>query len=203
MSWGAALQFGDALVTSSAVFHNCYIVHLTDIPFVLSSFAHLEGIDNVIVGGNGADQSYRVVCKIVNQGDWSIDRNAYYYTGPNTKPFRNEGVADYTFAQWQTATGLDAQSTYATGTPAQNKIVAQSIVPGRSHIAIWNWELLSSIPAPISGRYVNAFNRDENITLNAGDMLPMNTWSTIAPIGANAPNASADLRFNCFIVEEL
>jgi hypothetical protein len=203
MTFGAAIQFGDALVTSSAAFDHCYIVHDKDIPLVLSSFATLTGYDNTIVGGDGADQSYRVVCKINNQRTWQIDRNAYYYTGPNALPFRNEGVGDHTFAQWQAATGLDANSTYIKGTPAQNKVVVQpnEYQEGRYHVAIYNWEALSSIPAPIAGRYTNAQNREESVVLEQGEPLPMDGWTTATPIGASAPIAEWDSRFGVFLVE--
>lgn len=203
MTFGAALQFGDALVTSSAAFDHCYVVHDRDIPLVLSSFASLTGTDNTIVGGDGLDQSYRVVAKIVNQRAWTIDRNAYHYTGPNPRPFRAEGVADYTFAQWQAATGLDAQSTYTRGLPTVNKIVVQpnAYDPARAHVVVYNWQGLASIVAPLSGRYTNAMNVSEAIDLEAGSALPMASWTVATPIGATAPLVEWDSRFGVFIVE--
>lgn len=203
MTYGAAIQFGDALVTSSAAFDHCYIVHDKDIPLVLSSFNSLIGTDNTIVGGDGADQSYRVVCKIVNQRTWQIDRNSYYYTGPNALPFRNEGIADHNFTGWKAATGLDAQSTYVKGRPTVNKVVVQAneYDAKRSHVVVYNWEGLDAIPAPISGRYTNAQNVAESVVLSQGEPLPLAGWTTAIPIGASEPIAPWDSRFGVFLVE--
>jgi hypothetical protein len=202
MTWGAAMQFTDALATSQIAFDHLYVVHVTDIPFVLAFFASLTGTDNTIVGGNGADESYRVVCKIADRGAWALDDNAYYYTGPNAEPFRDEGVAVYTFAQWQAATGLDANSTIALGVPTANKIVVQpnEYQSGRYHVAIWNWEELASVPAPIAGRYTNAQNMAESVTLAQGAPLPMTGWTTAVPIAAAAPITAFDPRFAVFLV---
>lgn len=203
MTYGAAVNFSDALLSSSIAFDQCYIVSDKDIPIVLSSWHNLTGLDNTIIGGNGDDPSYRVVALAANRGAWQLDRNSYHYTGPNPRPFREEGIADRTFAQWQQVTGLDAQSTYQRGAPTANKVVVQpnEYDPNRFHVAVWNWEGLASIPAPLTGRYTNAQNTSEQITCTKGDPLPMHTWSTVAPIGASAPIAAHDPRFCCFIVE--
>jgi hypothetical protein len=203
MTFGAALQFGDALVTSDIHFDHCYIAHDQDIPLVLSSFNTLTGLDNVIIGGNAPDLSYRFVCKIVNQAAWTLDHNTYYYTGPSAKEFRNEGVGDHTFAQWQAATGLDANSTMQHSAPTQNKVIVQpnEYQDGRYHVAIWNWEGLSSVAAPVAGRYTNTQNREESVVLEQGEPLPMSGWTTAVPIGAFAPLFLWDSRFGVFLVE--
>lgn len=202
MTYGAAVHFGDALVTSSIAFDHLYVAHDTDIPLVMAFFNTLSGMDNTIVGGNGGDPSYRVVCKVASPGAWQLDRNTYHYTGPNAHEFRDEGVSDYTLAEWQAATGFDMNSTLVHGQPTANKIVVQpnAYDANRCHVAVWNWEGLASVVAPIAGRYTNAQNPAESVVLAEGDPLPMQNWTVATPIGAAAPLATFDPRFAVFLV---
>lgn len=205
MTYGAAIHFGDALITSDIQFNQLYIVSDADIPLVLTSFNSLQGFNNIIVGGNGLDPSYRVVCKIANKNNWALDGNTYYYTGPNTRPFRNEGIADYTFENWRNTTGLDQNSQQVLGNPTQNKIVVQPNMydATRSHVAIWNWENRTHIIAPITGTYTSVLNPNETVAVQAGELLPMLGWSITKPIGANEPIvANTFPQFGCFQVKQ-
>lgn len=204
MTWGAGINFSDALVTSQIAFDHLYVAFDEDIPMVLGNWNSLAGFDNTFIGGDGADESYRVVGLVASPGAWTLDRNAYHYTGPNAEPFREDGVSDYTLAGWQAATGFDLSSTLVVGPPTVNRIIVQpnAYDPARSHVVIYNWEGLASVPAPLSGRYTNAMNVAEGIDLEAGAALPMASWTVATPIGAAAPLVNWDSRFAVFLVTQ-
>jgi hypothetical protein len=124
--------------------------------------------------------------------EYAIDGNSYqsdraliFWNGPS--------VTD--FAGWQAA-GYDSGGSFG-GLPTQPAIFVQG-----SSATIFNWSNQPSVPAPIGGTYRNALNVVEQITLNAGDPLPMAGWTVATPIGASAPLVEWDRRFGCFIVEE-
>lgn len=134
--------------------------------------------------------------------DGWIDESEYHVIPPSIEnaPFTTYADRFYTsFAAWQLATGNDTNSTYSTELPVEPRI---DVIVRRndSVVVVYNWNADASVVAPISGMYRNGFNLRETLALNASDMLPMNTWSTATPIGANEPMIPWDIKFGVFIV---
>jgi hypothetical protein len=82
-----------------------------------------------------------------SRGNYSWDNNAYYGAG-SVLWNGQTGV----YASWPSWTGLDAHSTYQPGVPTgvwtfvrPNKYEA-----GRAHIAVYNWDLASSVTVDVS-----------------------------------------------------
>lgn len=101
-------------------------------------------------------------------------------------------------AQIAHAGSYTSYSESGTNTTLGNRILTR----GR-FVAVCNQANAASVPAPKAGRYTNAQNVAESITLNAGDPLPMDIWTVATPIAAAASLAQWDSRFGVFLVEAL
>lgn len=74
------------------------------------------------------------------------------------------------------------------------------ILTRRRFVVVCNQSRAASVPAPKVGRYTNAQNPAESITLEASDPLPMSGWTVATPYAAVAPLATFDPRFAVFLV---
>lgn len=131
-----------------------------------------------------------------------IDESAYHIIPPSSQnyPFGAYGVYGSTsLAQWQAQSGNDLQSTYSTALPAEPRIEVIERSSDRV-VVVYNWNGAASVLAPVAGVYRNAMNMGESVTLHMGDPLPMDSWSTSTPMGADAPVAAWDSRFGVFLV---
>jgi len=80
---------------------------------------------------------------------YTVDHNTYY--GTVDEGFRN-GRGRYDFAEWQTATGLDAHSRFFRGTRPPNKVFVNvnAYEPKRANIIVYNWSLASRVRVNVS-----------------------------------------------------
>jgi hypothetical protein len=81
------------------------------------------------------------------------NRNTYF----NREDFGNatcvvEGLVPKTFAQWKSATGWDANTTYTASLPTGTKAVVlpNDYEPGRANIVVYNWNLNSTVAVDVS-----------------------------------------------------
>ena len=134
----------------------------------------------------------------------NINNNTYYV--PNLATgfaiiYTDNGAGGYssqilTIAQWQ-ALGHDVNSTFTEGLPDANRIFVEHSEYNNdtAHVAIHNWESLSSVPVDFSGgnfiltntyRAHNAMNPDEyhQFVYDGNSVsIPMTGWSRAIPSG--------------------
>lgn len=122
---------------------------------------------------------------------YQIDGNSYLSN--RTLIFWN-GANVTDFAGWRAA-GYDSGGTFGP-LPTEPAIFVNGNI-----VTVFNWSNQASVPAPLSGRYTNAMNVSEQIDLEAGEPLPMASWTVATPIGADAPLVEWDSRFGVFLVE--
>jgi hypothetical protein len=120
----------------------------------MRSFETQTVTGNTVVGeGIMADDQ---VGQVKQTSTWNYNK---YYGGAQTagRPFHfynSQTGSDqmYTFQGWQSATKFDANGSYSQNYPTANKVV---VIPnkyesGRAHIAVYNWELKSSVSVDLS-----------------------------------------------------
>jgi hypothetical protein len=85
------------------------------------------------------------------------DDNHWFNSGTSPTPFkiwyRFWGPTHrVSFNDWKTMSGLDASSTYSASLPTMNvvAVLPNAYEAGRAHVAIYNWEGLSSVPVDLS-----------------------------------------------------
>lgn len=86
-------------------------------------------------------------------GTSNWNANTYHDGSPSAIPFRDQNLAAYTFAEWQAATGFDADSIFSTDLPAANvlTVVPCTVAPKVAHLIAVNWEGLDSVVFDVSG----------------------------------------------------
>ena len=122
--------------------------------------------DNYIVGGGatldvGFWQTPRVsnntfvgTSTMVNVHDsttvgWQWQAN-HYWRDPTITEWTFHG-ADYTFANWKTASGLGSTDQATPGQPSVTQVFVRpnQYEPGRAHVVIYNWGAQSSVPVSL------------------------------------------------------
>ena len=80
--------------------------------------------------------------------NYNWDNNRYFGSGKLRFKGANQG-----FAGWKSVTGLDRNSTFTSGAPTGvwTFVRPNKYEPGRGNIAIYNWDLRSSVDVDISG----------------------------------------------------
>lgn len=150
-------------------------------------------------------------CLIQNNTFIATDGKLLSYMTPNTDPpisqvwtgnsYRGQDVQDEsnlrTWEAWKALHGLDGDSTRVDAAPTQNRV---RVINNRL-VIIYNWEGLGSIPAPLSGRYTNAQNPSESVTLSLGAPLPMTGWTVASPTAGAGPLTMFDPAFAVFLVQ--
>jgi hypothetical protein len=78
------------------------------------------------------------------------DNNTYSGLATGNNFVRNS--IDYSFSDWQSATGYDEHSTYSVGGLSGTKVFVRSnhYEPGRANIIVYNWENLNSVTVDVS-----------------------------------------------------
>lgn len=122
-------------------------------------FQNITALNNKIIAGSLSGGGYQgQAITIVEPAlivAWNFNNNEYHYTGALPLYFTNvEGVAHYSFPQWQ-ALGYDAASTYDEILPVVNEIF---VYPNdyaatecrKGFIVIWNWEGLNTVSVDLS-----------------------------------------------------
>lgn len=152
--------------------------------------------------------------------DW--DNNTYITNGEringtfysNQTDPRTEGDFD----DWKTATGYDANSTYASTLPVANvQYVFACLAPRVAHIAVFNWKELETVDVDVSeleiqagGNYRlrNAYDPledyDDFIYDGSGTVsVSFVARGNAVPLGATEPILTLDTRFGAWILEKL
>ena len=126
--------------------------------------------------------------------------NVWYHTGAAASAVEDNGT-NRTYAAWAALYGLDAGGAYIQAFPTTNRIRTIARGDGKTIVAIYNWEGLASVAAPIAGTYVNVLNPVESVVLTAGAALTMSGWTVAIPVGDTvAQIASTFPQFGCFLV---
>jgi hypothetical protein len=187
------------------------IAHPAGIPFVATYWRDLSFTANTVIGGAASDPANRYLIKTVSQRPaWVFNQNAYRYGAVGTRVMKAEGIAEYTFAQWQ-ALGYDPSSTVAYTLPTTNTISVRSSGAHRGTVVVYNWAGLTSVSVDLSTlnltpgaiyHLTNAQNPAERQAFTAGVpvSLPMAGWTVATPIGATSPLTTWDTRFGVFLV---
>jgi len=148
--------------------------------------------------------------------------NAYHYTGAEAKPFaygNPDAVGVKTFAEWQTLTGSDADSTYSTDAPADSvTVIPNEYDTNKAIIVIWNHTLANSVNVDLTGflaaddtyrlrSAINYFGDVATGTVGAGDVIAvdMQAVSHDVAIPRDWETALIDTtfpRFGCFVIEK-
>jgi hypothetical protein len=84
-----------------------------------------------------------------------VDRNFYFATETRYQPFAlalGEQRSTHDFAAWQTR-GFDKESSFHKGPPAEARVFVRpnKYVPGRAHVAVYNWPRLETVSVDLAG----------------------------------------------------
>ncbi|MBI3414969.1 MAG: hypothetical protein HY043_06550, partial [Verrucomicrobia bacterium] len=154
----------------NATYHPLHVLHgANQFGYVKVANTNVTVINNYMVGGNNTYQIDEFTSPVTVTNNTTvgyahsvtiqqspglplsihnINRNTYYNTeDTGSATFLNNGIAMYTFPQWQANTGLDKASTYTVGTPKVAKVIVYPNVyeTGRANIAVYNWNLQPTV----------------------------------------------------------
>lgn len=183
--WKSSIEVGYTNpLNGSAEIRDNYVGYGHILPHKLAA---LEMIGNTVINYGGL--AVMDLTKTISS-TYTIDSNTYL----SNRSFVhwNDGTLQ-DFTTWQ-ASGYDVHGAFGP-LPVQPRVFARD-----TYVAIYNWNNAATLPAPIAGRYTNALNPAESITLAAGAALPMTGWTVATPIGANAPLVGWDRQFTVFMV---
>jgi hypothetical protein len=145
----------------------------------------------------------------------SVWNNNSYWGTASGLDFRWD-AEPFSFFEWRLATGYDTASTYTLGLPAIRRVFIRPnrYEPGRGHIVVYNWALLSSQTVDLSSVLVPGENFEVR---NAQDMsgppvasgiysgqavqLPMTGLTVAAPNGPLLTPPPTGPAFNVFVVQ--
>lgn len=180
--------------------------------------------ENINLQNNRLVSAHNKLLRFIEPADTSgnvraWDGNEYYGPGLDATPFNEDGVENYSLADWRTAKGFDGNSTLTATLPTTNEIFVYPNEYRDIHscrmgiIVVWNWEGLSSVGVDLSslelanGNYClrNGVNISETYSFAyAGSALsiPMDGWTVSSPIGMDAPLIDNPFPlFGCFVLE--
>jgi len=138
----ADVDQGDAVVQGNVFVNGMH----EDGAFWVKRFSRLVFTDNLLVSPN-------VLATFIpagRAGETIWDRNHYF--GGGSAPFRIAGRF-YPFEQWQAVAGFDGRSTYSPHWPTGSQVFVRPNLyePGRAHVAVYNWEMNSSVAVDLTG----------------------------------------------------
>ena len=111
------------------------------------NWSHVVVSNNVLVGSPTLAE-FRPT-RALESGDYVWNRNRYVSQEGPWQPFEllTGPARGLTFAAWKSATGFDAASLYARGTPSGNRVLVRRdrYEPGRAQIVVYNWARASSV----------------------------------------------------------
>jgi len=148
--------------------------------------------------------------------------NNYHYTGTEEKQFiynHPEATSLKTFAEWQTLTGSDADSTYSTSAPADSvHVIPNEYDANKGIIVVWNHTGADSVNVDLTGLLasgdtyrlrsaINYFGDVATGTVGAGDVIAvdMRAISHSVAIPRDWETALIDTtfpKFGCFVIEK-
>lgn len=152
-------------------------------------------------------------------GTWLFSGNSYFSDDGSGFQLAINGEVDgtnYSFTDWKSVTGLDADSTCVVGSPTNTEVLIflNKYESGRAHVCILNWALSDNVTVDLSGvvrvgrPYVIKNAADywaspvkQGVYSGGTVSLPMTNLTVAAAVGFTAPPATGP-RFNTFIVYE-
>jgi uncharacterized protein YkwD len=127
---------------SGNTYTNAYVVRYSNVTMSGNTFV----VNGELMVLDATNHNYRTY-------NWD---NNEYYAGAKRAPFGfrdHEGGVQLDFTRWQQKTGLDANSQWGSannGKPRGTKLFVRpnQYEPGRAHIAVYNWDLQSTVSLP-------------------------------------------------------
>lgn len=143
--------------------------------------------------------------------NWNIYNNSSGWPSPFL--LSTNASHSYTYAQWKTQTGFDANSSYSTDDSTEVEVYVRTndYDPNRAHVIVINWTTNNTVSADLSvilqaGDAYRIFNGQNPLSspILSGNydgplLLPMTNLSAATPVGVIAPPTSGP-EFNVFVL---
>ncbi len=151
------LQVGYKGVNKDAVITDNYLVggdSGTTAAFFVNQFQNVTLLRNTSVGMTAGKGSIAEIQPVAG-ATVTWDQNAYAggWSTPFYYYFPSQGINTYqALSGWQAKTGFDSNSTYSASLPTGLKVIVRpnKYEPDRVNIAIFNWNLLSTVAVDVS-----------------------------------------------------
>jgi hypothetical protein len=205
-SGGNQLSLGYTFGSSSNANSLAYSNYLAGGISIVKDWTNCTFQGNTLIGANYVMQ----LTNILAGAAYVFEGNTYITT---STPMLYQG-SGRSAAQWQAATGLDATSTWTSGSPSGTHTFtcANAYETGRGHVAVFNWGLADNVSVDVSSivpvSYVYTVRNASDYygavvktgTYSGGTIsLPMTNLTVAVPVKATVAPATGP-EFNAFVI---